>query len=92
MGSLERAKSFQSVLEVALEKAGIADNNLNIQRLRFRNRLEEAIESDPQLLRTDGWLCHHAINTLMMSAEKIAEKCGMSKSELISEWNKTATV
>jgi len=85
MGPLERAKSFHNVLKVAEEKVVEAANNRDIQMMRFKTRLEEAIESDPQSLRTDGWLLHHALGTLGWNVDRIAAAMGCSRECVLTE-------
>lgn len=85
MGPLERAKSFHNVLKVAEEKVVEATNNRDIQMMRFKTRLEEAIESNPQLLKTDGWLLHHALGTLGWNVDRIATAMGVSRETVLME-------
>jgi hypothetical protein len=79
MSSLERAKTFHRVLQTAEDKVVEATNNRDIQMMRFKTRLKEAIQDDPQLLKTDGWLRHHAINTLEWKVDRIAAAIGCSR-------------
>jgi predicted transcriptional regulator len=85
MSSLERVQDFHRVVKRAEDKLAAAKTDLDVQMLRFKTRLEEAIEDNPQLLLTNAWLHHHARNTLEWSADRVAAAIGCSREKYIME-------
>lgn len=83
--SIERAKQLQNVVNTASGKMQQATDEYNKQNRRFKDCIERTIESDPQLLKTDGWLMHHAINTLEWNCDKIASVMGVSRESLLAD-------
>lgn len=86
--SLERAQSCQHEVESAEADLITAKTRMERKLARFKSLLEEAIEDDPQLLNTNPWLLHHALNTLGWNAYKIASVLGCSVEQVIMSWRR----
>ena len=86
--SLERAQSCQREVETAEADLIAAKTRMERKLSRFKALLEEAIEDDPQLLNTNPWLLHHALNTLGWNAYKIASVLGCSVEQVIMSWRR----
>jgi hypothetical protein len=86
--SLERAQECQREVEAAETKLIAAKNHMERRLARFKNMLEEVIEDDPQLLKTNAWLLHHALNTLGWNAYKIASVLGVSVEHVVAGWRR----
>ena len=86
--SLERAQNCQRDVEAAEARLIAAKHNMEGKLARFKAMLEEAIEDEPQLLKTNPWLLHHALNTLGWNAYKIASVLGCSVENVIMSWRR----
>ena len=83
--SIEQVKQFQTVVERASSKLGQAQHEYDKQLRRFKDHLERTIECDPQLLKTDGWLMHHTINTLEWDSGRIASVIGVTHERFLAD-------